>query len=119
MNNLKEIDTEKLTCSYFDYIIKIVEFDFNNTLPDEKSYENILIYTISYKTLIGTKPLRTRFDVADGFIRVYDGTRYLVLFCPEKYDVSYNRIRYLISQKGGIPFLYQNWLKWRRNIDFA
>ena len=49
MNNLKEIDTEKLTCSYFDYIIKIVEFDFNNTLLDKKSYENILIYTISYK----------------------------------------------------------------------
>ena len=61
--------------------------------------------------MIGAKPLRTRFDESDGFIRVYDGTRYLVLFCPEKYDVSYNRIRYLISQKGGIPFLYQNYAR--------
>ena len=28
-----------------------------NVLLDEKSYENILIYSISYKTLIGAKPL--------------------------------------------------------------
>lgn len=102
MNNLKEIDTEKLTCSYFDYIIKIVEFDFNNTLLDEKSYENILIYTISYKTLIGTKPLRHSFDSVKGFVRVYDGTMYLELFGPQKYDAIFNRIRYLISQKLGI-----------------
>ena len=28
--------------------------------------------------------LRIRFDTRDGFIRVYDGTRYLVLFGSEK-----------------------------------
>ena len=39
------------------------------------------------------------FDKVDGFIRVYDGTKYLVLFGPEKYDGFFNRIRYLISQK--------------------
>ena len=33
----------------------------------------------------------------DGFIRIYDGTRYLVLF--GKYGATYNRIIYLISQK--------------------
>ena len=44
----------------------------------EKSYENILDDKISYKFLIGTKPLRTRLDKVEGFIRVYDGTRYLV-----------------------------------------
>ena len=32
----------------------------------------------------------------DGFIRVYDGSRYLVLFALEEYDAIYNRIRYLI-----------------------
>ena len=41
----------------------------------------------------------------NGFIRVYDGTRYLVLFGPEKYDVIYNRIRYMISQKSGITYV--------------
>ena len=35
--------------------------------------------------MIGAKPLRIRFHKADGFIRVYDGTRYLVLFGPENY----------------------------------
>ena len=66
---------------------------FNDILIDEKQYQNSLAYNISYKTLIGEKPLRTRFNNVEGFIRVYDETRYLVLFGPEKYDVIYNRIR--------------------------
>ena len=52
-------------------------------LLDEKSYEtyeNILIYDISYKTSTGAKPLRIRFYEIDGFIKIYDGIRYLVLF---------------------------------------
>ena len=35
---------------------------------DEKSYQNILVYNISYKTLIDAKPLRIRFDKIDEFI---------------------------------------------------
>ena len=38
--------------------IKFEDFHFDNILIDEKSYENILIYDISYTTLIGAKPLR-------------------------------------------------------------
>ena len=34
-----------------------------------------LIDYISYKTLIGPKPLQIRFDEICGFIKVYDGTR--------------------------------------------
>ena len=64
---------------------------------DEKSYKNILVYDISYKTLFGSKPLRIKFDEVDRFIRVYDGIRYVVLFGPEKYDAIYNRIRYLLA----------------------
>ena len=66
---------------------------------DEKSYENILVYKISYKNLIGAKSMRIRLDKIDGFIRIYNGKRYLVLFGTEKYDAIYNRITYLISQK--------------------
>ena len=66
---------------------------------DEKSYKNILVYDISYKTLFGSKPLRIKFDEVDRFIRVYDGIRYVVLFGPEKYDAIYNRIRYLLAKK--------------------
>ena len=55
--------------------------------------------------MVGAKPLHIRFDKIDGFISVYDGTRYLVLFCPEKYDFIYNRIRYLIGVKSGITYV--------------
>ena len=51
--------------------------------------------------MIYAKPLRIKLDKIDGFIRVYDGTRYLVLFGSEKHDFIYNRIRYLISVKSG------------------
>ena len=53
---------------------------------------NILIYENSYKILIDTKPLRIRFDKVDGFIRVYGGTRYLVLFGDGKYVLIYKII---------------------------
>ena len=69
------------------------------SLIDEKPHEDILIYDISYKTLIDPKRLRIRFDKIDGFIRICDGTRYLTLFHSEKYDNIYDRIRYLISLK--------------------
>ena len=52
-----------------------------------------------YKTLIGTIPLRIKFDKIDRFIRIYDGARCLTLFGSEKYDGIYNRIRYLIRLK--------------------
>ena len=73
--------------------MKIEDFDFYNILLNEKSQENILVYEFPYKNLIGAKPLQIRFDKVDGFIKIYDGTRYLVLFGGEKYDFRYNRIR--------------------------
>ena len=79
---------------------------------NKKLFGNILIYDISYKTLIGTKPLHIRFDKIDEFIKIYDGTRYLVLFIPEKYNAIYNKIRYLISQKNGITYVIsRNYVK--------
>ena len=61
-----------------------------------------LVYNISYKSLIDSKPLRIRFDKIDEFIRVYNWTRYLVLFGSEKYGSIYSRVRYLIGVKCGI-----------------
>ena len=54
---MKEIGIENCTWNYFDEIIKIEDFDLDNILIDEESYENILVYNISNKTLIGAKPL--------------------------------------------------------------
>ena len=80
-DKLKDIKTR--TCYYFDDIIKINDFDLDKIFIDERWYENILVYNISYKSLIDSMPLRITFDKVDGFIRVYDGTEYIVLFASE------------------------------------
>ena len=98
---------------YFDDIIKFEDFD-SDIILDEKSYENTLfyydsfytIYDDSYKTLIAKKPLRTSFNKIDGFISVSDGSRYLLLFGPEKCDGVYNSIRYLIRLKSGMTYVF-------------
>ena len=56
-------------CYYFDYIIKDKDINFDDILLNEKLYENISVYEISFKTSKGWKPLRTRFDELDEFIR--------------------------------------------------
>ena len=33
---------------------------------------------------------------------LYDRTKYLILFGPGKYDISFDRIRYFIGLKGGL-----------------
>ena len=68
-----------------------------------------MIYDISYQTLIDSKPLRSRFDKIDGFIRIYDGTRYLALFGFEKNDAIYDRIRYLTSPKSSITYIFSHY----------
>ena len=69
------------------------DFDFDDILLDEKSYENIMIYDLPYKTL------RIMFD------KVVDGIKYLALFGPEKYDFIFDRIRYLIGLKSSITYI--------------
>ena len=68
-----------------------------------------MIYNISYKTLIGPKPLHIRFDKVDGFIRIYDGTTYLTLFGSEKYGPIYDRIKCLISLKSSITYAFSHY----------
>ena len=63
---------------------------------------------------MGAKPLRIRFDKIDGFIKIYDGVRYLVLFASERHNKIYDRIRYLLSKKSGITdFISHNFPKIR------
>ena len=56
-DELKETVIKNRTYYYFDDIIKIEDFNLDNILIDEKSYEYILFYNISYKTLIDAKNL--------------------------------------------------------------
>ena len=82
--------------------------------------ENILVYNISYKSLIDSKSLRIRFDKIDGFIRVCDGAIYLVLFGSEKYDFIYNRIRYLVGVKSGIAYIIaHNYAKIKIDLGYS
>ena len=76
-DELKEIDIKDRTCYYFDDIIEIKDFDFDDISLNE-NLENIMVYSTSYKTLIGARPLCISFDKVDKFTRVYDGTRHLL-----------------------------------------
>ena len=52
------------------------------------------------------KSFRIRFDNVKVFIRVYNGTRYLILYGPGKNDAIYNKNNYLISQKKELNVLF-------------
>ena len=56
-DELKEINAKNRTCYYFDDITRMIDIGFNNILLNEKSYENILIYDISYKIFMGAESL--------------------------------------------------------------
>ena len=71
-DELKNIDIKIRTSYHFDDIVTVKDIDLRDVLLDEKSEKNILIYDISYKTFMGSKPLRIRFDEVDGFIKIYD-----------------------------------------------
>ena len=57
---------------------------------------------MSYKLFIGAKALCIWFKKIDGFIKINDGIRYLVLSGSKQFNAIHNRIRYLIREKGGI-----------------
>ena len=54
---------------------------------------------------MSAKLLSVLFEKIDGFIKNYDGIRYLVLLGSKQYDVIYNRIRYFMTKKSGIMLI--------------
>ena len=68
---------------YFNDIIKFESFGYHNITLDEKPNENIFIFDVTYQTFVAAKSFHIRFHNIDGFIRVYDRSRYLVLFGQE------------------------------------
>ena len=61
-----------------------LDFDLANISVKGQLYENMFLYDISDKNLIGPKLSRIRHDKIDGFIKIYSGSKYLVLLVPEK-----------------------------------
>ena len=84
--------------------MRVIDFGFSDISLDERFYENILIYDIPYKTLMGVKTLHICFEKIYGFIKIYDGITYLVLFASERYNAIYDRINYLIIEKSDIAY---------------
>ena len=79
----------------FMMIKRVEDIDFDKILLGEKSYEDLQVYNISYETFTFAKPLHVRFNKIDGFIKYYDGIRQLVLFDPERYNATYDRVNYV------------------------
>ena len=70
------------------------------------------------------------FDKIDGFIKIYDGSKYLILLGPEKNDAIYNKIKYLISLKSSITYIFCHYFAkikvdscdsstYRKELDFT
>ena len=70
-NEIKTKFVLKVVRVIISITITLEDFGLDNISIDQKSNDSILIYDIWYKTLIGSKSLRNRFDKTDGFIRIY------------------------------------------------
>ena len=57
MTNKKKLILKIIRIILLNYVTEYEDFDLDNILIDEKSYENILVHNNSYKILIGAKPL--------------------------------------------------------------
>ena len=80
---------------YFNDIIKFESFGYHNITLDEKSNENIFIFDFTYQAFVAARSLHIRFHKIEGFIRVYDRSRYLVLFEPENVMLFTTRLHIL------------------------
>ena len=76
------------------------DIEFSDILLDEKLYKEKwnFDFDISYKTSTGAKPCRIRFDKIDGFIKMHDKSRYLILFDYSYCDKICDKIKYLTSE---------------------
>ena len=82
-NEFKEVCIEIRSCYYFDDMIKLEDFDFDNILINVKSHKMFLIYDVLYKNLISPKNLCIRFDKIGRFIKTDDRARSLALLFPK------------------------------------
>ena len=61
--------------------------------------------------LTGSNTLHIRFVQIYRFIRISDRNKCFTLFGSEKYDAVYDYIRYLISLKSGIAFIFSQYFE--------
>ena len=89
-DKLKEAYIKNCICYYFDDIIKIEDFDLDQIIMDEKSDENILVYNISYKSLIYPQPSfiickgKIWFHLQQYLVSVKSGIKYTIFTIMQK-----------------------------------
>ena len=105
------------SCKNGKYLASIIDYDSLIRCDEAKEAEarsydeetktvptNLMEKLVKHKILL-TFLLITIVLLIAISIRIYDGTRCLVLFGNEKYDFIYNRVRYIISVKSGITYI--------------
>ena len=110
-NKITDIEIKNRTYCFFNDIITIRNFDPDNIRIDEKSYKNILIYSIGYVTIKDSKylkvnsvnPLYFIFNKVNGYFEEINGNKYLTLVPIseskekiKKYEELWSKIRDLI-----------------------
>ena len=55
-NEFWKVRIKNCTCYYFNDIIELQHFNLDNSLIDQKSHKNILIWDISHEILIDPNP---------------------------------------------------------------
>ena len=84
-----ETDIKNHTYYYFNKIIIINDIDPDNIWLNQRSYKNILIHDIAYKTSYGKRPVGINFAKVDVYIKRCYWTWYIVSFHS---DEKHNRI---------------------------
>ena len=79
-DELKKIDIKNRTCYYFDDIMTVIDIDFSGILLNKKSYKLIFNLWHFKQNFHGCKTIVYLVQKIDGFFKIYDGVRYLVLF---------------------------------------
>ena len=89
---MKDINIKSRTYYFFDDIINIKNFDPNNIKVDEKSYKNVLTYSIGYVmikdlkcvTISSINPLYLIFSIVNGYFEEINKNKYLTLVPPNE-----------------------------------
>ena len=132
-NKVKDIDMKNRTYYFSIDIIIIKNFDPSNIKIDEKSYKNILIYSIGYVKFKDSKyvkldsvnPLYLIFNKVNGYFEEINGNKYLTLVPTneskvktKKYEELCSKIRDLIRPitKNSCDY-YEKYMKIKFNSD--
>ena len=126
---VKDIDIKKQTYYFFNDIINIENFDWNNIKIDEKLHKDILIYYIEnvkfkeYVKIFSVNPLYLIFRNVNGYFEEIDKTRYLTLVPAnenkgkiKKYEELWSKIRDLVRSITKNTDNYDEKNIWKSNL---